>query len=135
MKAIKTLLYCKFNVFNICNYGASLKIFSDKRGNMLIDLGDDANTETNDNEKNGSTCCIMMIAFAFKIHFWKLVSQELLENIVPLHHSMMWLFVISIFLKLVMSAPYEQGQPGGEWTAGEIDIVRGKVIAYFSILL
>ena len=101
---------------------------------MIINLGDDANTETNENEKNGSTCCIMMIAFAFKIHFSKSVSQELLENIVPLYYLMMRLFVISIFLKLVVSAPYEPGQPGGEWTAEEIDIVRGKVIPYFSIL-
>ena len=75
----------------------------------------------------------MMIAFAFKIHFLKSVSQELLENIVPLYYLMMRLFVISIFLKLVVSAPYEPGQPGGEWTAEEIDIVRGKVIPYFSI--
>ena len=65
----KTLLYCKFNVFHTSNDGASLRIFSDKRGNMLIGLGDDAKTETNENEKNGSTCCIMTIAFAFKIHF------------------------------------------------------------------
>ena len=76
----------------------------------------------------------MMIAFAFKIHFLKSVSQKLLESIVPLHYLMMRLFVISIFLKLVVSAPYEPGQPGGEWTADEIDIVRGKVIPYFSIL-
>ena len=75
-----------------------------------------------------------MIAFAFKIYFLKLVSQELLENIVPSHYSMMRLFVISIFLKLVVSVPYEPGQPGGEWTAEEIDIVRGKVIPYFGIL-
>ena len=101
---------------------------------MLIDLGDDAKTETNENEKNGSTCCIMMIAFPFKIHFLKSVSQKLLESIVPLHYLMMRLLVISIFLKLVVSAPYEPGQPGGEWTAEEIDIVRGKVIPYFSIL-
>ena len=74
-----------------------------------------------------------MIAVAFKTHFLKLVSQEFLENIVPLHYLMMRLFVISIFLKLVVSAPYEPGQPGGEWTAEEIDIVRGKVIPYFSI--
>ena len=63
----------------------------------------------------------------------KLVSQGFLENIVPLHYLMMRLLVISIFLKLVVSAPYEPGQPGGEWTAEEIDIVRGKVIPYFSI--
>ena len=65
----------------------------------------------------------------------KLVSQEFWENIVPLHYLMMRLFVISIFLKLVATAPYEPGQPGVEWTAEEIDIVRGKVIPYFSILL
>ena len=64
----------------------------------------------------------------------KLVSQEFWENIVPLHYLMMRLLVISIFLKLVATAPYEPGQPGGEWTAEEIDIVRGKVIPYFSIL-
>ena len=42
-----------------------------------------------------------------------------------------WYLTLICLISSGLSVPYEPGQPGGEWTMTEIDIVRDKVRGFF----